>query len=159
MQHILEDSEEHIDFPETQRKLVGKVGEQNHLQSRMGGVSGSTERPSSRGRPAVTRDALANANDSHYIGRMISCICHRISDRDMTCAVREGCASFDELQDPTRVATACGACQDCAHQAFHTPARWRSADLLGGATRVEIDHAGAIYQLRLTAQGKLILTK
>jgi bacterioferritin-associated ferredoxin len=53
---------------------------------------------------------------------MIICICHRISDRDITRAVREGCASFDELQDQTRVATACGACHDCAHQRFHEQA-------------------------------------
>ncbi len=53
---------------------------------------------------------------------MIICICHSVSDRDITRAVREGCASFDELQDQTRVATACGACHDCAHQRFHEQA-------------------------------------
>lgn len=53
---------------------------------------------------------------------MIICICHRISDRDITRAVRAGCASFDQLQDETRVATACGACHDCAHRSFHEQA-------------------------------------
>ena len=53
---------------------------------------------------------------------MIICICHRISDRDISRAVREGCASFDQLQEETRVATACGACHDCAHQSFHEQA-------------------------------------
>jgi bacterioferritin-associated ferredoxin len=49
---------------------------------------------------------------------MIVCICHRISDRDIARAARQGCTSFDELQDQTRVGTACGACGDCARETF-----------------------------------------
>lgn len=34
-----------------------------------------------------------------------------------------------------------------------------SAALMGGARELLIEHGGALYRLRVTAQGKLILTK
>lgn len=50
---------------------------------------------------------------------MIICVCHRVSDRDIARAARDGCASFDELQFELSVATACGKCHDCARETFH----------------------------------------
>jgi hemin uptake protein HemP len=39
------------------------------------------------------------------------------------------------------------------------PIRVSSQSLFSGANEVEIEHYGAVYRLRLTALGKLILTK
>lgn len=49
---------------------------------------------------------------------MIVCIGHRVSDRDIAREVRQGCSSFETLQDTLRVGTACGACHDCAASTF-----------------------------------------
>lgn len=37
--------------------------------------------------------------------------------------------------------------------------RWASSDLFGSTQEVLIEHAGQEYRLRITRQGKLILTK
>jgi hemin uptake protein HemP len=48
-----------------------------------------------------------------------------------------------------------------AESSAHTPqpARWSSQALLGGRQQIEIEHNNAIYRLRVTSLGKLILTK
>ena len=58
---------------------------------------------------------------------MVVCVCHRVSDRQIACAVREGCASFEELQSELRVATRCGACRDCARETFEQHAGGHAA--------------------------------
>jgi hemin uptake protein HemP len=37
--------------------------------------------------------------------------------------------------------------------------RWHSTDLFGPAQEIEIEHGQAVYRLRMTSLGKLILTK
>lgn len=49
---------------------------------------------------------------------MIVCLCHRVTEAQIASRAREGCGSFDELQDDLRVATACGACKECALSTF-----------------------------------------
>ncbi|MDT9001303.1 (2Fe-2S)-binding protein [Paucibacter sp. APW11] len=49
---------------------------------------------------------------------MIVCLCHRVSDRDIRRHVEAGTANFEQLQDDTQLASACGACHDCAHEIF-----------------------------------------
>lgn len=49
---------------------------------------------------------------------MIVCLCHRVSDRDIRAAVREGTRCFEKLQDDLRVASSCGCCHDCAREVF-----------------------------------------
>ncbi len=49
---------------------------------------------------------------------MIVCLCHRISDRDITQAVKDGIRDFETLQDETCIARNCACCEDCARQVF-----------------------------------------
>lgn len=49
---------------------------------------------------------------------MIVCVCHRISERDIQRAVREGVPDFETLQDDTCLARNCGCCHDCARAVF-----------------------------------------
>lgn len=67
---------------------------------------------------------------------MIVCLCHRVSDRDIARAVREGTTSFEVLQDDTRVASSCGCCYDCARQAFDTACAMQGACSAGSCPSV-----------------------
>ena len=69
---------------------------------------------------------------------MIVCLCHRISDRHIQQAVKDGVRDFEELQDDTCIARNCGCCEDCARDVFdkavatiavHRPAREREGAL------------------------------
>jgi bacterioferritin-associated ferredoxin len=71
---------------------------------------------------------------------MIVCICHQVSDRDIAHAVREGCASFDALQDELRVGQGCGACHECARETFDAQ---RTAPATEPPSRRPISRAGA----------------
>lgn len=51
---------------------------------------------------------------------MIVCLCRRVSDRDISAAVRSGTHCFDVLQDTTGVASCCGCCHDCAREVFES---------------------------------------
>ena len=51
---------------------------------------------------------------------MIVCVCHRVSDRDITREAHAGCTSFDQLQDELLVGTGCGACVECAQEVFQS---------------------------------------
>ncbi len=62
---------------------------------------------------------------------MIVCVCHRVSERDIRQAAASGCDSLDALQDELRVATACGACHDCACEVLD-----QALQSQGGARRV-----------------------
>lgn len=47
---------------------------------------------------------------------MYVCVCHKVSDRDIKKAVRQGAHSLDCLSESLKVATCCGRCSDCAKQ-------------------------------------------
>jgi len=72
---------------------------------------------------------------------MIVCVCHRVSDRDIAIAASSGCPNFEALQDDLRVATACGACLECACEVFE------ESRVQGGAPHAH-SKAGAIQILR-----------
>lgn len=75
--------------------------------------------------------------------KMIVCLCHRVSDRDIARAVRDGICSFDVLQDETRVASSCGCCHDCAREVFDQACADRGATAPGGFHPIVVHTARA----------------
>lgn len=63
--------------------------------------------------------------------------------------------------DPPSGAKSLVGLRDCTPAGAGRPRAKRvdSTDLMAGRTEIEIDHGGAIYRLRLTSLGKLLLTK
>jgi bacterioferritin-associated ferredoxin len=50
---------------------------------------------------------------------VIICLCHRISDRDIERAARDGLVpDFEALQDETAIARNCGCCLEFAQEIF-----------------------------------------
>lgn len=80
---------------------------------------------------------LANANDSHYSERMDAPHHHPPAA-------------------PGRVPAEPGPGPAAG---TGLPPHWHSRQLFGPHAEVTIDHRGAIYRLRITSLGKLILTK
>jgi hemin uptake protein HemP len=60
------------------------------------------------------------------------------------------------LQGPPQAGEATAASTALAR---HARSRWPSSLLFGENREIEIEHGSAVYRLRITAQGKLILTK
>jgi len=69
---------------------------------------------------AVAPSGDARRASQHKDRIVIVCLCHRISDRDIARAAKEGCPDYDALQEDLRVGTSCGACDDCARTVFAT---------------------------------------
>jgi bacterioferritin-associated ferredoxin len=65
---------------------------------------------------------------------MIVCVCHRVSDRDIARHAAAGCPSFEVMQDDLRVATACGACHDCAREVWDQHACPSGLRMSGGGS-------------------------
>jgi bacterioferritin-associated ferredoxin len=49
---------------------------------------------------------------------MIVCLCHRISDREIVQAARDGVTDFEALQDDTCLSRNCGCCETVAREIF-----------------------------------------
>lgn len=49
---------------------------------------------------------------------MYICLCHCVRDQELRAAAQSGVASFEDLQQRTRVSTGCGRCELMAREVF-----------------------------------------
>lgn len=63
------------------------------------------------------------------------------------------------FHEAVRYGTQTGLRPERPQQGPPAPRRLNSTELLDGEREIEIEHAGAVYRLRRTSLGKLILTK
>jgi bacterioferritin-associated ferredoxin len=61
---------------------------------------------------------IVRASDCRWTRTMIVCLCHRVSDRDISAAAQRGTTCFERLQDELNVSSSCGSCMDCAREVF-----------------------------------------
>lgn len=45
---------------------------------------------------------------------MYVCVCHAVTDRDISAAVAQGCGNLRELRQQLGFGTCCGRCNSCA---------------------------------------------
>jgi nitrogen fixation NifU-like protein len=50
---------------------------------------------------------------------VIVCQCLNVTDKDIENAVKDGCKSYEELQQRTKIGTACGQCKERAIELLH----------------------------------------
>jgi bacterioferritin-associated ferredoxin len=72
---------------------------------------------------------------------MIVCLCHRVSDRDIVQAVRNGTRCFEVLQDDLLVAASCACCHDCAREIFDAACRSHETPCRAAAVTAEMPSA------------------
>lgn len=47
---------------------------------------------------------------------MYVCVCNAVTDRDIGCAVSEGCCTLRQLREQLGVGARCGRCAGCARE-------------------------------------------
>lgn len=100
---------------------------------------------------SLTPIPVVNANGSHYDNQMtLTPRTPSLSDLPLDQAGTGEAAATARGGSATATALPC-----CAAVARI----WRSGELLGSHSEIQIDHHGALYRLRVTTLGKLILTK